>query len=210
MNALKQKPAKSCVTQLSELPSLDWDLTRIESYAADLSRKIDEVERPLAQEHWRLGSSLTMLKQKGKFRRGEFSALLKRLGIDKTRASKARAIFRTFATAEKLDGLTVEAAYQRRERKMKKQDDGKPVRKSTRKLPNEFEASSGPAVWLPLPGFLADAARHAERCLAEAKKAPPANARAMAEEIAATINKLQRLQEALAVAKVTDGAAVSR
>ena len=61
-------------------------------------------------------------------------------------------------------------------------------------------------VWVPLPSFLADAARHAELCLAEAKKAPPVNARAMAEEIAATIKKLQELQQTLAAVEKGDAA----
>jgi 3-methyladenine DNA glycosylase AlkC len=42
---------------------------------------------------------------------------LEHLGIDKTRASKARAIYRTFSKEEDVAGLTVEEAYAQRQRK---------------------------------------------------------------------------------------------
>jgi hypothetical protein len=46
---------------------------------------------------------------------------LTELGIDKTRASKARAIYRTFAQEDEVAGLTVEEAYARRRKKKGKE-----------------------------------------------------------------------------------------
>ena len=55
------------------------------------------------------------------FGRGQWTSYLESLGIERTRASKARAIFRTFTTVDQVVGLAVEEAYSQRCRSQPKQ-----------------------------------------------------------------------------------------
>ena len=72
-------------------------------------------EKSLPVIYWRLGGALEVLR--GKLKRGEWGKHLAGLGIDRTRASRARAIRRCFRGEEELQGLTVAEAYGRRQRK---------------------------------------------------------------------------------------------
>jgi hypothetical protein len=78
-------------------------------------RQILDGEKLLAPAYWRLGHALVLAKEA--FRHGKWSQHLKDLGIDKTRASRARAIYRTFDKDEDVSGLTVEQAYAKRKRR---------------------------------------------------------------------------------------------
>jgi hypothetical protein len=53
------------------------------------------------------------------FGRGQWGKFLTELGIEKTRSSRAVAIYRTFPEMEGLAGKSVDAAYKERERKKK-------------------------------------------------------------------------------------------
>ena len=108
---------KSCGPQLLRdgEPSNEWGLEELSTYAQMQYRQILDGERLLAPAFWRLGHSLVLAKEA--FRHGQWTQHLKDLGIDKTRASKARAIYRSFDKEEDVAGLTVDEAYAERNRK---------------------------------------------------------------------------------------------
>ena len=94
-------------------PGKAWGLDELDNYAQKRNQEIVDDELGLAPAYWRLGSALILAR--GKCKHGEWGKHLVELGIDKTRASKARAIRKTFSSVDQLDGLTVEEAYARRE-----------------------------------------------------------------------------------------------
>ncbi|MDP6557791.1 MAG: hypothetical protein QGG71_24200 [Pirellulaceae bacterium] len=106
--------SKGCTPQLfpDERPGLDWPLERLKDFAKSQHQEILADEEALAVKYWRLGAALNLLRNN--FNRGQWQQLLATLGIDKTRASRARAIARTFANETELAGLTVRQAYERR------------------------------------------------------------------------------------------------
>lgn len=108
---------KSCGTQpfLTQAPSHQWGVDRLGQYAQQQHQVIVDGEKRIAPAYWRLGHSLTLARKQ--FARGHWSRFLKQWGIDKTRASKARAIFRTFSTEGHVEGKSVEEAYAERPRR---------------------------------------------------------------------------------------------
>lgn len=108
---------KSCGPKLFRdgEPSGEWALDELGAYAQFRHRQILEGERQLAVGYWRLGQALVLAKQA--FKHGLWSQYVRDLGIDKTRASKATAIFQTFDGADEVARLTVEEAYARRQRR---------------------------------------------------------------------------------------------
>jgi len=96
-------------------PTNEWGLSALNTYAQIQYRQIIDGEKLLAPAYWRLGHALVLTKKA--FKHGKWSQHLKDLGIDKTRASKARAIHRTFDNEKDVTGLTVEEAYAQRQRK---------------------------------------------------------------------------------------------
>ena len=118
----KSDVQKSCGPQLFDktLPAHDWPLEELTEFAQREYRKIVDDEKTLALAYWRLGNALTVArKQLGRGRWGHF---LKSLPIDKTRSSKACAVFRAFSSPEQLKELTVEQAYKARRQHHKKQE----------------------------------------------------------------------------------------
>ena len=117
--------AKSCGPQLfaEGEPSNEWGLEELGVYAQMQYRQILDGERLLAPAYWRLGHALKFAKKA--FRHGKWTQYVKDLGIDKTRASKAGAIYRTFDGPDEVAKLTVEEAYAKRQRKQSaKPEDG--------------------------------------------------------------------------------------
>ena len=114
---------ESCGPQLfaDGEPSNEWGLEELDIYAQMQYQHILSGERLLSPAYWRLGHALVLAKEA--FAHGKWSQHLKDLGIDKTRASKARAIYRTFDKPEDVAGLTVEEAYARRQGKEPAQSD---------------------------------------------------------------------------------------
>ena len=106
---------KSCGPQLFNdgEPNNEWGLDELSLYAQMQHRQIIDGEKLLTPSYWRLGHALVLAKQA--LNHGQWARYLRELGIDKTRACRARAIYRTFAKEEELGGLTVEQAYARRE-----------------------------------------------------------------------------------------------
>ena len=111
------KSQKSCGTQHLEekLPTDTWAVDRLGDFAASQHLSITRDEETLAPKYWRLGLSLNLARKQ--IPHGEWLRFLKSFSIDRTRASKARAIHRTFTNEDDLDGLTVEEAYSQRERR---------------------------------------------------------------------------------------------
>jgi hypothetical protein len=114
--------AKSCVPQLFDNaePGQDWSLDELSNYARIQYREILDGEKSQVQIYWRLGAALVLAKKA--FKHGKWSQHLKELGIERTRASRARAIYQTFPEVEDTAGLTVAEAYDRRGRKQPSAD----------------------------------------------------------------------------------------
>jgi hypothetical protein len=109
---------KSCGTPqplLTNEPTSEWLPDQLSIYAQIQYQQIVDGETRLTQPYWRLGHALGLAKKT--FDHGQWAQYLEHLGIDKTRASKARAIYRTFSKEEDVAGLTVEEAYAQRQRK---------------------------------------------------------------------------------------------
>jgi hypothetical protein len=75
-------------------PNSEWGLDQLGVYAQLQYRQIMDGEKTLTTAYWRLGHSLVLAKHI--FRHGHWGQHLRDLRIDKTRASKATAIYRTF------------------------------------------------------------------------------------------------------------------
>lgn len=107
---------KSCDPQLfaNGEPSNEWGLEELGVYAKMQYDHILSGEKLLTPAYWRLGHALELAKQA--FRHGKWAQYLKDRGIDKTRASKARSIYRTFDRPEEVAELTIEEAYAKRQR----------------------------------------------------------------------------------------------
>lgn len=97
---------------LHELPTRDWLLDQLSSYAKKQHAVIVAGEQTLAPAYWRLGCALFFARKQ--FQRGHWGLFLGECGIDKTRSSKACAIYRRFKSLEELKELTVEQAYEAR------------------------------------------------------------------------------------------------
>lgn len=116
-------------------------LARLTELAGKVQAALVALEKSTTPHYWRLGQILVLARKQ--VPRGDWSDYLATLGIEKTRASKARAIFRAFHTAEETAGLSVADAYDRRARRA-------PAGKCSRKSPNDAVAElRAPAATLP-------------------------------------------------------------
>jgi hypothetical protein len=108
---------KSCEPQqlVGGEPAHDWGVENLGRYCQAQHETIVSGEKELTPVYWRLGLALNLARKH--FNYGQWAKYLASLGIEKTRASKARTIFRSFSTAEKTVGLSVEVAYAQRRRK---------------------------------------------------------------------------------------------
>jgi 16S rRNA G966 N2-methylase RsmD len=92
------------------------DLPTLERFAAERNQRINEAGVFITGLYWDLGLSLLRMKSIcGKH--GKWEKRLFRLGIDRTRATKAMKIKQTFASREDCEQLAVEKAYAMRKRK---------------------------------------------------------------------------------------------
>ena len=98
-------------------PNNEWLPEQLGTYAQNQYQQIVDGETHLTRPYWRLGHALEIAKKS--FGHGQWEQYLKSLGIDPTRASKARAIYRTFACEDDVAHLTVEAAYARRRKRQR-------------------------------------------------------------------------------------------
>lgn len=100
---------------IDDEPSESWGLDRLQPYILTQNTSICRDEKLLAGAYWRLGHALSLARSC--FAHGEWSDFLASVKVDPTRASKATAIYQEFPKVEKLKGLSVEAAYAKRQRR---------------------------------------------------------------------------------------------
>lgn len=145
--------SRSCGPQLLPAgePNSEWGLEQLGVYAQLQHRQIVDGETHLTRSYWRLGHALVLAKRD--FGHGQWERYLKDLAIDKTRASKARAIYRAFANEADAAGLAVEEAYARRRRKpptqsknpavdaVDRRKDGQALRRSIRRIADRTGAA---------------------------------------------------------------------
>lgn len=161
-------------------PTAEWGVEQLGVYAQLQHRIIVDGETSLAAVYWRLGHALGLARKD--FSRGQWQGYLKKLGIDKTRASKARAIYRTFKEEEQVRGLSVDEAYGRRKRKLAKAKRRKSVRKATR----EQEVGE-------LRTFFGYVSKRADALLDVAGFADPDDAQGLISAVRAAITRLEYL-----------------
>ena len=92
------------------------DVPELERLAADTNRKINAAGVLLTGLYWDLGMFLLDLKERYG-RHGTWEKRLAKMGIDRTRATKATAIKRTFRCRKDCEQMSVDDAYAMRKRK---------------------------------------------------------------------------------------------
>jgi len=142
------------------------------------NQRIDAVECKLSKHYWNLGQILARIRQQ--FLHGQWEKFLLQQEIDRTRAAKALAIFRSFPEVETLAELTVEQAYKQRTRKTRK-----PARRST----VTTESSD------PLQASLSQICQQADSWLEITNTADAESANRWLVALADAIRRLQLLQD---------------
>lgn len=108
--------SKSCDPQLlQQPPDPGWGVEDLGRYARAQEQAIASGDRALTTCYWRLGRALELARKQ--FAHRQWGRFLADLGIDKSRASKARAIHGTFESETQVAELTVQEAYRRRPHK---------------------------------------------------------------------------------------------
>lgn len=118
--AKTKKSTKSCTVQplAGDQRAVDMSPEKLGEQARVIHDRIATSEQSLTRDYWELGQTLELAKKD--LNRGQWNQFLTDYGIDKTRAARARAIRRTFASPDKLADLTLKQAYEARRRKAKK------------------------------------------------------------------------------------------
>ena len=180
---------KSCDPQLlnaappkPSVPHEDWPLDQLSQYARAQNSAITQSERSVTAHYWQLGLALNLARRH--FSHGQWGKFLEEIGVDKTRASKACAIHRTFQQQELVEDLSVQEAYQRRERK---------PRKSSTKTRRKKSTCGGFSQWLR------DVCKHADFFLDEAACTEPNDAASLLPAVNAAIEELTSLRDQLQV-----------
>lgn len=176
-------------------PTSEWGLDQLGAYAQLQYRQILDGEKTLTAVYWRLGRALIIAKQI--FKHGCWGQHLKTLGIDRTRASRAAAIFKTFVKEEDVAGLRVDEAYARRERKLAK----KPTEEGTENTTTKKEAKI-------LRASIGRIAKRTESVIHNAAFAEPGEAVILIPAVRKAIRELEELlrflEEQAAKAPVDD------
>ena len=179
---------KSCGPQhlVSGEPSSEWAVDELGRYAQMQHQQIADGEKLLTASYWRLGHALELAKMS--FNHGQWTKYLDELKIDPTRASKARAIYRTFGEEEEVAGLTVEEAYDQRERQQAKKPE------------ENDEGDDHPQADVKrLRRFVTTVSKGAEEVIHDATFAEPEDAEVLIPAIRKAIGQLQdflgRLEE---------------
>lgn len=100
---------------MTQAPDAAWGVEDLGRYARAQEHAIVEGEQSLTTSYWRLGLALNLARKHLAHR--QWGRYLGELGIEKTRAAKARAIHDAFTAEKEVAELTVEEAYRRRRRK---------------------------------------------------------------------------------------------
>ena len=160
-------------------PTAEWLPEQLIAYVHALKAAIDDDERGLAIKYWRMGIALNLLRRS--FNRGHWERFLIGAKLDKTKASRARAIARTFEKESDLAGLTVRDAY------------GKRARKPHPQAPATATRSKQPR----LARFFQTVAREADALADEAGFAEQAAAAELLSAAEAALVNVQRLRDLL-------------
>ena len=173
---------ESCDTQHSPdgTPSAEWAFEQLIAHAQRQHASIAEAEKPLAVLYWRLGKTLEMARSK--YKHGSWGKFLESLGIEKTRVSKARAIFKTFPDETDVAGMSADRAYQQRKRK----------KRSSKQ--NDTASRSGPAV---IRLFLRPFVIELEDLYDVVAHLSPAEAKEVAPDMDSSLRKFEGLCELL-------------
>jgi hypothetical protein len=179
-------------------PDHSWGLDQLGDYARQQHDAIVQGETSLAGTYWRLGQVLELARKQ--LARGHWSRFLTSLGVHKVRASKARAIYRSFATPEALAGVAVEEAYDQRQRR---QIDRwrKPRREDSR------SESAEPNRQDTLATFLAEICVRADQFVDMATFAEQEETAKLVPVLRDAIERLQQLGRLLGVADPFNGPA---
>ena len=169
---------KSCDPQhLLTPPDPAWGVDELASYARTQNQAIVAGEQSLTACYWRLGLALNLARKQ--FAHRQWGRYLEDVGIEKTRASKARAIHGTFDKEADVAELTVHEAYRRRSQK-------------PRVTPAE-KRSSTPSPVDPVE-FLLGVCRQADCCAEQVEFVEPEQARRILTVLDDTIAELDRLR----------------
>jgi hypothetical protein len=178
-SSLPLEPKKSCDPQpfSGDQPSHAWELEKLSRYAQKQHQIIIAGEKQITPAYWRLGQALQIARKQ--FCRGQWGLYLADLCIDKSRASKARAIFATFSTEQKVANLPVDEAYGRRKRC------------ETQRPRKRLRTGGGPAT---LHSFLDQIPENANQLVQEAGKVDPDQYQQLLGEVARAIEQLELLR----------------
>ena len=174
---------KSCVPQhLQQPPDPAWGVEDLGHYARAQEQAIAQGEHSLTTCYWRLGFALNLARKHLAHR--QWGRYLGELGIEKTRASKARAIHGTFTAEEEVAELTVQEAYRRRQQKPR-------VATAERRPspPPEFD----------LVGFLLGVCKQADGCADQVEFIEHEQAKQILTTLDETIAELDKLRQLLRV-----------
>lgn len=173
---------KSCDPQrFADEPQANWGVEDLGRYARARHDEIAAGEQSLAAAYWRLGAALNLARRQ--FGRGQWGKFLAEFGIEKTRASKARAIHQAFGSKRAVERLSVQEAYSRRERRSRK------TTRAKRGERNTHQPS--------LTDFLLDICQMADTFLDDAGGVGPHDAAAVLPIVEAAVEELTKLQHRL-------------
>ena len=96
-------------------PDHTWGLEDLGEHAHCKHEEIVQCEKTLAPAYHGLGQVLELARKQ--VNRGQWEVFLVTYGIDRVRACRARTIFRTFSSAKEVSGLTVQEAYEKRQKR---------------------------------------------------------------------------------------------
>lgn len=165
-------------------PSHSTPLERLNALATSEHDALVTGERAATSHYWRLGRVLDLARKK--VSRGDWANYLKTLGIEKTRASKAKTIYRTFSTVDKVADLSVAQAYEHRVRSPR-----------VKKAENSTSEADRSARTVSLPHWVQTFADDAERLRDEAEFLTEQEARIVLSVLAQAVDLLVELQATL-------------
>ncbi len=112
---------ESCVPQDSShaTPAKQTTLNELRQQLQVVYGQIQEAEYRLSIMYWRLGRLLELAR--AHFKYGEWNGFLDSQGVDYSRASRARAIYRSFGAEAQVAEMTVDQAYSCRVRRTSRQ-----------------------------------------------------------------------------------------
>lgn len=162
-------------------PSSEWLPEELMAYVRAQQQSIEDDEHRVAVKYWRMGRALNLLRRT--FNHGQWEQFLRDVNLDKSKASRSRAIARTFTDEHELAGLTVKEAYAKRSRRS-------PAPTASAPSPAQREQRR-------LAKFFQDVAREADSMLDEAGFIEHAVAGKLLSAAEAALGQMQKLYDLL-------------